>query len=33
MNIIMHLNEEPFNMIKDNIKTIEYRVNDEKEEI
>lgn len=30
MNIIMHLNEEPFNMIKDNIKTIEYRVNDEK---
>ncbi len=30
MNYEMHLNEEPFNMIKEGIKTIEYRVNDEK---
>lgn len=29
-NIDMRLHEEPFNLIKNNIKTVEYRLNDEK---
>ncbi len=30
MNYIMRLNEEPFNLIKNDIKKVEYRLNDEK---
>lgn len=29
-NIEMHLNEQPFNLIKNDIKDLEYRLNDEK---
>lgn len=29
----LHLNEEPFNMIKNNLKIVEFRLNDEKRQL